>query len=136
MVLAGIVGAIAIISLLFFSKQGPEAVASEFMHALAKGDVDRLVELSYYSSGSKEQLRRKWEFSTQVAGKHLPFTFKIKHTKIADERTASVNMDYIKNTRDPSAYEEAYSLPMVKENGRWLVDVASISRTMYPALPK
>ena len=135
MVYVGVIGALAVAFLLMFSKAGPEMVATRFMSALIEGNSDKLTELSYYQGGTKEELRDKWEFSTKVAGRYYVFAWNIKFSKQADDHTAGVAMEVIRNAQSPSSYPENFQLPLVKHEGKWLVDVRSISREMYPALP-
>ncbi len=135
MVYVGVIGALAIAYLLLFSQAGPEMVATRFMSALVEGNTDKLTELSYYQGGSKKELKDKWDFSTKVAGKYYVFAWKIKFSKLADEKSAGVAMEVIRNAQSPSSYPENFQLPLVKHEGNWLVDVRSISREMYPALP-
>ena len=136
MVYVGVFGALIVAFLLLFSKEGPEIVASKFMSALVEGNPDKLTALSYYPDGSKGGLREQWQFSTQVAGKLYVFAWKIKFAKQADENSAGVAMDVIRNAQSQMSYPENYQLPLVKHEGKWLVDVRSISREMYPAMPK
>jgi hypothetical protein len=136
MVVIGLMGVLAIIVLLTMSKENPETVASKFLSALAIGDDEKLTELSYYPNGSKDELKRQWQFATKVAAKNYMFFWKIKFTTVADADTASVALEYTRNSLSPASYGENFQLPMVRDKGRWLVDVRSISREMYPALPR
>lgn len=135
-VVIGIAGVLAIVVLMFFSREAPESVASKFMSALAMGDSERLTELSYFPNQSKEELKKQWDFSTKVAGKNYLFVWKIKYAKQADDKTASVALDFTRNAASSMSYPENFQLPLVNDNGRWLVDVRSLSREMYPAMPR
>ena len=104
------------------------------MDALVRGDVNRLVDLSYTTGESKEQLQKEWEFATQQAGKHYNFGWKITSTTEQGD-VGTVNLSVQRNL-GPGSYDENYSLPMKKVDGKWLVDVGGISREMFPALPK
>ena len=136
MVYVGVFGAFVVLFLLMFSQEGPEMVASKFMSALVEGDPDKLTELSYFPSGTKKELRDQWEFSTKVAGKLYIFAWNIKFAKQADDKTVGVAMEVTRNAQSPASYPENYQLPLVKQDGKWLVDVSAISREMYPAMPK
>lgn len=125
-----------IVGLLFFSRESPQTVAGAFMGALGRGDVDTLVKLSYAPDRDKDELRSQWEFAVKEAGPYFRFTYDIKGVKEADDKTAAVRMIYWPNVDDPASYEQNYDLPMVKEDGKWKVDVLSITSKMYPALPR
>lgn len=134
--LLGLVGAVAIIALFLFSKESPEAAANRFLVALAKGDVKTLTDLSYYPDGDKQKLVDQWNFAVNTAGKHYLFRWKTKFGKETDSRFAIVAVGFHRDLTSPTSYEENYQIPMVQDGGRWKVDVRSLSRTMYPALPR
>jgi hypothetical protein len=136
MLYVGVLGALAIVALLFFSKEGPEMVASKFMSALVEGNPEELTKLSYYPAGTEKELKERWVFSTKVAGRYYVFSWNIKFAKQADENTAGVAMEVTRNAQNQMSYPENYQLPLVKKDGKWLVDVSSISREMYPAMPQ
>lgn len=127
-------GLVLIFGLLAFSKQSPATVGSQFMSALAEGNVDKLTDLTYMPGSEKNEIREKWEYATKVAGKHYIFNWQIKGDSQSDERTASVRVEVDKNMQ---GYGDAYGLDIRKdEDGKWKVDVRSISREMYPGLPR
>lgn len=136
MMAVGLLGVIVIVGLLFFKREGPETVASKFLTALTTRDAAKLTELSYYPGSSKEELRKQWDFATQVAGRDYQFVWKIKFAKMADENTATVALEFTRDAVNPMSYGENFQLPMVREDGQWLVDVRSLSKVMYPALPR
>jgi hypothetical protein len=131
----GIVCALLVVGLLFFSKESPENVASSYMSALARGDAAALTELSYYEN-DRNDLRKQYDFATQVAAKYYRFVWKIDHSKQTGKDSAAVVLKMVRNSADASAYEENFELPMVMQDGKWKVDVASIQSGMYPALPR
>lgn len=135
MVLVAIVGVILIAFLLFFSKESPSTVANNYLVALAKGDVKTLVDLSYYPTKSKEQLTEEYTFATTKAAPYYRFVWKLKHSKETDDQTAAVTTQFIRAADDMQSAEEKVEIPLVKVDGKWKVDVAGLSRIIYPALP-
>ena len=132
LVVAGIVGIIVVVALLFSGQQSPMTAADEFMRALAKGDIDKLVAMSY-TSQPKDKLREDWDFAVNKAGKYYQFMYKLKYMKQNDPNNAVVAMDLEKRS---VGYAENFQLSMIKDGGEWKVDVRSISRNMVPALPR
>jgi len=121
---------------IFMTRESVQTVGTKFMSALAKGDVNTLTELSALDGRDKEDLRKQWDFAINKAGKHYLFRWRIMGSKEADENSAAVRMQVIRNAMSSASYEENFQLPMVKEDGRWKVDVGNISRDMFPALPR
>jgi len=130
------VGIVAILGLLLFSKGTPSQAASEFLVALAKGDVKKLTDLSFMDGDTPEEIEKKWTYTTQVVGPHYRFVWKMVGESVVDPQTASVRLQFVRNALSPSAYEENFALPMVNKDGKWKVDVRAISREMYPGLPR
>ncbi len=132
--IAGIVGVLALVILVLFKRESPTTVANRFLIALAKGNVDDLVELSYYT-GDRAKLREQWTYATQVAGPYYSFRWTVVTAKEADENTASVKTFFERNYGYGS-YPENLDIPLLKKDGKWLVDVRSLYRGMYPAMPR
>lgn len=128
----GIAGALALGILMLFSKESPQTACNRFLDALASGNVDTLVETSYYE-GSKEDLRASWKYATDV-GQHYLFHWETVSVKEHDENSAAV-LSQIERNFGPSSYPEKIDIPMVKVDGRWKVDVRGLFRGLYPALP-
>ena len=133
--IAGILSVFVVAGLFFFGKDSAATTAGEFMSALAKGDVDTLTELSWFQGATKEQLKEKWRYSVKEVGPHYVFAWKINAVTRSGDDSAAARMQVIRNL-DAGGYEENFQLPLVKDNGNWKVDVRSISRAMYPGLPK
>ena len=132
-------GAAAVVILLAFfffaGRNTPTATAEEFMEALAKGDYVKLADISYTHGSDKQTLENEYKFATQEAGKNYSFIWRIKDEREADANTASVQISMMRNARRGTSYEENFEIPLIKQDGKWLVDVASINTLMYPALP-
>ncbi|MFQ3587076.1 MAG: hypothetical protein SNJ74_02280 [Fimbriimonadaceae bacterium] len=127
-------GIILLAGLLFLARESPVSAADRFLVALAKGDVDQLMDLSYYA-GDREELRRQWEFATQEAGKYYRFRYKIRFAREVGD-TAAVSLEFERDALSGASFPENRQIPMVRDGGRWKVDVAAITRDLYPALPR
>lgn len=130
----GILGVIALIAIFLISGESPTGVANRFLVALAKGDVDTLTDLSYYE-GSKETLREKWKYATQVSGPYYRFAWTITTTKQPDDKSAAVRTSMFRGF-GPGSFGENFDIPLVKVDGKWKVDVHAISRGLFPGLPR
>lgn len=135
-VIAGIACALLVAGLFFFSGESPTAAAGDFMNALAKGDVDTLTERSYMPGNTKEQIREKWKFTMTEVAPYYRFAWHIRSQKITSDDQAAVNLQFMKDFGNPASYDEKFELPMVKRDGKWLVEVRSIEREKFPGLPR
>ena len=135
---AGIASGIGIAALLIITPPGPSTAAAQFMEALAKGDTKALTELTLPKGKSKEQVQQDWEFTTQKASKYYRFVYQLKDSSTPSPNLGSVKLDVVRNAGMPTSlnYEEHFELGLEKVDGKWLVDVQSISREMYPFLPR
>jgi hypothetical protein len=132
-----VVVCIAILSLVYvFSQESLNTVASRFMSALSTGDVNALTENSYVGTESKDEIRKQWDYAVNDVAKYYRFTWRITGSMQQSEDSGAVRLSVAKNADSPGAYEENFALPVIKVNGKWLVDVRNISRDMYPALPR
>ncbi len=131
-----VAGMAVILALMLFTKPSPTQVANDFMVALAKGDVPKLTELSFLDGDDKAAMTKKWEYTTQVVGPHYHFRWLTVAETQADSNTANVKIRLYRNSRNPGTYEENFAVPLIQKDGRWLVDVRSISRELYPGLPR
>lgn len=135
-VLFGVVGAIVIGVLFLMGGESPMSVGSRFMAALADGDAAELTELTLLDGQSKDEVRKQWDYAVGVAGIHYAFAYQILNQVQSDDDTASVRMKVWRNARSAGTYDENFALPMVRRDGKWLVDVRGINRAMFPALPR
>jgi hypothetical protein len=118
------------------SRESFTSIGGRFMSALARGDVNTLTDLTYLGKRPKEEIRKDWEFATGTAGKYYNFTYRITSAQQADENNATVTMMVERDIDSGTSYEEKRELPLVKVGNEWKVDVANISRDVYPALPR
>lgn len=132
--IAGIAGAVALAIVLYFGGDSPTSVANRFLVALAKGDVETLVELSYYE-GDESLLRKQWEYATRVAAPYYRFTWDIVTVKQPTEDSAAVRTSF-ERSYGPGSFPERFDIPLRRVNGKWMVDVRLLSRGLYPALPR
>jgi hypothetical protein len=134
-VIVGLLGLLAIGALFILGGESPTSVGARFMAALGEGRASELATMSYMPGLSPEEKRARWERTVRF-GKHYRFRWEIVSERMSDADTASVRMRVWRNAMDPMSYEEPLELPMVKRDGKWLVDVRGLNRDLYPALPR
>ncbi|HEY0867724.1 MAG TPA: hypothetical protein VGE01_10110 [Fimbriimonas sp.] len=135
--LLAVVAIVLFAFVLLFSREGVSTVGARFMGALARHDVDTLTKMTYLGEGiSDEEIRKKWDFAVNEAGKHYRFAWKVTGTTQTTENEAAVRLQVVRNMESGAAYEENFQLPLVKRNGEWKVFVRGINREMFPALPR
>jgi hypothetical protein len=127
---------VVIFSMFFIGRENIGSVGAKFMSALAKGDVDTLTDLSYLGNKDKEDMKKQWEFAAKDVSKQYTFEWRVTGARELSEKAGSVSLMVSRNLFSGSTYEEKFELPMIRVNGRWLVNVSGISRDMYPALPR
>jgi hypothetical protein len=133
--IAGLASLLVVAGLFFFGQDRAGKVAHAFMTALGEGDVDALVQHSFYPGASSEELRDRWKFAVERAGPNYRFAWRIVGITKASEETAAAVMMVVRNP-GPTSFEEKIQLPLQKEKGEWKVDVRAIDRKLYPALPR
>ena len=124
-----------------FAREGLDSVGVRFMDALARHDVDQLVEMSYIGTSDpvkieerKKKLRSEWDFAVNTAGKHYAFVWKVVSYTKQNETSGAVALKVTRNVFN-GGYEEKFELPREQENGKWKVVVSGVSRDLFPALP-
>lgn len=132
--LVALVGIVGLFVLIAFSGVSPVSVAGDFMTALAKGDTNKLTELTYQGQKSKDQIQKQWEFTVNKAAPYYRFTWQMKDEHLMSDKEATVQLDLYRNL-GPASYPEHFELPMQKVDGKWKVRVESINREMFPFLP-
>ncbi len=135
LIVAGVASVVLVIGVFLFGKDSAGEAASGFMTALGSGNVDRLVELSYFDKSSKEDLRKQWDFAVHRAGPHYLFAWKLVNVSESDANNAAATLAVTRNLGQ-EGFEEKFQLPLVRQDGEWKVDVRAINRTLYPALPR
>lgn len=134
--IAGTVIAVAALVASFLFSDSPGQTASRFMVALATHDNAELARLSFIEGVTEEELKKRWEYSTEVAGKHYRFRYDIKSVTKSGDTTASAELLMVRNADETSAYEENYGLPLEKVDGQWKVDLIGIDRRIFPRMPR
>lgn len=133
--MAGLVSVLLVAGLFFFSRESPSSAGARFMDALARADAKALAQLSHLRNESSEQIEQEWTRSLEVS-KHYGFAWEITaHRNLGPDR-AAVAMELVRNAASRAAFPETYQIEMVRIDGRWLVDVARLPRSMYPFLPR
>lgn len=133
-ILFGALGLIAIASLLFFAKESPETAAVQFMDALARKDVDRLVQLSFLDSPTTP-LKQQWDECVNIYAKHFNFVWELKTSLRNSADRATVRVEYYKFQGAAAGLEGPFELPLIEIDGEWKVDLSSLSKEFFPALP-
>lgn len=136
LVLAGAVSIVVLVVLLMYRPASAKGTAEKFMYALAVGDAEQLTKLSVMEGVDEATLRKKWDYTVNVAGRYYRFVWTVKSEQIRSDKTAAVDIDLVRNAVEPSAYPEKFPLTLVMRDGQWKVDVRSMPRTMFPGLPR
>lgn len=134
--LGGLLGVFLIVGLAFFSGESASVAATRFMSALASRDIDTLTATSYIEKAPPYDIRKQWEYCMKVANPNYSFEWNVLGEVQPDDKTASVRLDIKRESNSPASYFEKFGLPLVKIDNKWLVDVRSIDRDMYPFLPR
>ena len=136
--LAVIVAAIAaiVVFVLVSSEESPETVGSNFLRALAKGDLDTLTKLSYMDKTSDADIHKKWDYTINTAGPYFRFIYRVKGSSRVSSDSGAVIVSWTKDVQNPTAYAIDYEIPMLKIDHHWKVDVRSLNRDMFPGLPQ
>jgi hypothetical protein len=125
-----------IVFLAFFGGEAPSTAANRFLLALGKGDVETLTEMSYFKpERPREQVEADWK-KTLSYSRHFLFMWRVKSDRRPTPDRAIVALLFVKDARRSGSYEENFILDLVKVDGKWKVDVQSINREMFPALPR
>ncbi len=133
--LGGLVGVAVIAFFAMFSGESASVAATRFMSALASRDINTLVATSYIEKASPEEIRKEWEYCINVANPNYVFEWSVLGEVQPDDKSASVRLDVKRDASSPASYGEKFGLPLVKIDNKWMVDVRSIDRDMYPFLP-
>ena len=119
-----------------FAQRSPATVGSEFMDALARGDVETLTKLSVIGDEPKASIRKKWDFAVNKAAPYYRFTWSVAGGEETKGDGALVRVKVSRNVGGGGSYEENFQLPLVKTDDGWKVEVAGINREMFPGLPR
>lgn len=126
----------AIFGLILTAGESPTTATVVFMNALGKGDVKTLADRSYFNpERSRDDIIKDWTKSIEL-GKYYRFIWKVDSDTRPTPDRATVKMTVMRDVDKGNAYDEPFSLDLIRQNGKWLVDVRSISRQLYPALPR
>ena len=135
-VVALVLIAASIVGLVATAGESPTTATVLFMNALSKGDAKALTERSYFNpERSRQEIEKDWA-KTVDFGKYYMFIWKVESDTRPTPDRATVKMTVMRDVDKGSAYDENFSLDLIRVNGKWLVDVRSINRQLYPALPR
>lgn len=132
--LASILSLLLVLVLFLFNGKNPATTATEFMSALAKGDIKTLSKLSIIKGKSEPEIEQAWA-KTFDYSKHYLFQWNIISTD-AEGDNANVHLQVTRNALRTNAFEENFGLVLYKKDGDWKVDVLQINREMFPNLPQ
>lgn len=135
LMIAGLASVLVLLGLVIFGRDSAGETAAEFMTALGSGNAEKLTDLTFLGTGTKEEMRAKWEFATKRAAPYYRFTWRITNVAESGPNDANVTLQVMRNA-SASSYEEKFQLPLVKVKDEWKVDVRSVSSQMYPGLPR
>lgn len=122
--------------LLLVRTDSPQAAADRFLTALAKGDAKTLAEMSFFDPArDAARVEADWR-KTLDRGEYFRFVWRQKATNLLPGDRATVAIQFVRDAGTRYAYEENFSLDLLRRDGRWKVDVLGLSREMYPALPR
>jgi len=137
--LVGLVGLIIVLALgayFVFGVRSPEQAMQEFMTALAERDIERLMETSVLDRPSKP-LREQWEYCVNVAAKGMPFAWTIGEARQMSDDRAYVEVFIVEfAVGGAKESDEPFRIPLVRESGRWKVDLTGVPRDFFPGLPR
>lgn len=133
-IVAGVLGLVAIFFLLFSGSQSPEAAANQFMESLATKDVDRLVELSYLE-GADPPLRDQWDLCVNRGAKHFVFMWQFLGSERVSEDDFVMKVVLMVFRGPMGAEGDVVSLPLRRIDGKWKVVLNGLDRTFFPYLP-
>lgn len=133
-VVFGVLGLAAIAILLVLSQNSPDVAGEQFMKALAKKDVNKLVELSYMENPSAP-LKDQWADTVNNKARTYVFLWVWESSRRqGDEAVLLVHLIEFKGPVQSDS--ETFELPLVRKEGKWKVDLRSLSRKFFPALPR
>jgi len=134
-VVFGIAGLAAILLLLTLAQQSPQEAANEFIEALATKDVDKLTEMSYLES-PQTPLKEQWDIAVNERAKNFVFMWLYESSRQSSPEEAVVRLTLVEFRGPEQKETEPYEIPLIKRDGRWKIDLASLTRKFFPALPR
>lgn len=133
-IVIGVIGLIAIPIIMLMIGQSPEAAARDFMNALTKHDVQRLTQMSYLPDADPP-LEQQWKLAFERAPNYV-FGWQMEGSDKLGPDQAVVKILVIE-LRGPQLHENpTVNMPMVRRDGEWKVDLRSLTREFFPALPR
>jgi hypothetical protein len=134
-ILIGALGLILIPIIMFMLGQSPQSAANDFMAALAKGNVDKLTEMSYLPDPERP-LKEQWKETFDLYAKDYVYGWEMGSTQKMGSDRAVVKVTIVE-FRGPEMHEnDTVNLPLVKKDGEWKVDIRDLTRTFFPGLPR
>jgi hypothetical protein len=131
----GCLGVAVIVILMFMSSSSPEAAGERFMRALAAHDVRTLTEMSHLEKPERP-LAEQWDECVNKRAKNYMFVWVWEgfHTEGTDAAVGKLHLVEFPGPEPKDS--ETFELPLLLVDGNWKVDLASLSRKFFPALPR
>lgn len=137
LVILGVIGFVGILAVVLFTRSGssPAQRVNEFFTALGKADMEGVLRSSTFGGLPDDEVRPKWQQCFDRT-KYYRFALQIKETSYSNPEEATVAVDMFQNAANPNLGSKRFQIPVVKIDGEWKVDVRSMTRQAYPALPR
>lgn len=132
---AGLLGVVFIIGFLVFGGESATTTGARFMTALSTGDTKTLTDLTLLNGRSPEEMKKEWDRTIDRSQHYLFRWFILSETKV-DDKKANLIVYVFRNRTNPASYEEKFGLGLERVDGQWKIDVGSMDREMFPALPR
>lgn len=136
-VVLGILCAVLLLGAVFLlqGQDSPAGAVNRFLTAIGNADVDGILANSTFGGEPDDVVRKKWE-ATLHRTEYFRFSWRIKRTVLPTDDEAVVGVEVFKNFGLPNVTQETVQVEVTKENGGWKVDAKSLSRDLFPALPR
>lgn len=129
-----VIGAVAALSgIVVFSRTGdsPESAITQFLTALATKDRATLTARSFLPGNTPEELQKKWDETCRLT-EYFVFQWHYKGAQTQTEKTAVAKV----NMFGRGAVDQDFNVSMVKQDGKWKVDLSILDRKFFPSLPR
>ncbi len=131
---AGGLGILVVAAIALSGGESASMVATQFMSGLAVGDLETVLRTSTISDMDAETQRKVWKDSLE-RGRYYRFRWKYTAESPQSADATSILLAVERNVA-MSSYDENFQIPCRKIDGKWKVDVRSLSRQLYPFLPR
>jgi type II secretory pathway pseudopilin PulG len=134
LIVLGLFGLAALVLLLVLLQPSPDDAMRKFMQALASHDVDTLTEMSYLEH-PHAPIREQWDLCVNHLAKNYVFLWSYEGLRQPTPDEAVVRMNFTEFLGPEPHQTDSFEVPLVKKDGIWKVDLASLTRKFFPGLP-